>query len=111
MRQHCRLSRWDGGGQRSQTAAPEGELQTAERSARLKACPDTNLLLERNLLGLRSSSRSVLLRDRGLVAHGLPVPGAAHPHPGVAVGTAEIFAELVPLHVRPGSHNGGVAVD
>src|SRR6266571_1528922 len=60
---------------------------------------------------MRNSSRSVLLRDRGLVAHSLPVPGAAHPHPGVAIGTAEIFAELVTLHVCPGGHNGGVAVD
>src|SRR5579864_9107442 len=52
-----------------------------------------------------------LLRDGRLIAYGLPVPRAANPHPGIAIGTAKILPELVTFHVGPGSHHGGVAID
>src|SRR5258708_19746961 len=42
-----------------------------------------------------------LLRDRGLVAHRLPVTRAAHPASSVAVGTAQLFPKLVPFHFPP----------
>ena len=35
-----------------------------------------------------------LLCDRGLVAHGLPMTGVAHPNSGIAIGTAEVLSEL-----------------
>src|ERR1035441_6426450 len=61
--------------------------------------------------GKRSGRGAVLLRDGGLVAYGLPVAGAADQDARVAVGAAEVFAELVSLHVGAGCHDGGVAVD
>ena len=53
----------------------------------------------------------LLLRDGGLIAHGLPVAGTADPDARVAVGAAEVFAELVTLHVGAGGDDGSVAVD
>src|SRR5450755_2258045 len=52
-----------------------------------------------------------LLRDRRLVAHRLPVPAAAHPHAGVAIRAAEVFAKLVTFHIGAGGYDGGVAVE
>src|SRR6266700_28530 len=53
----------------------------------------------------------ILLRDRSLVAHRLPVTRAAHPDSSVAIGTAEVLPKLVALHVRPRSDHGSVSVD
>src|SRR5438309_6849225 len=57
------------------------------------------------------SSRSVLLGDSGLVAYRLPVPAAADPDAGIAIRSAEIFSELMALHVGAGGDDGGVAID
>src|ERR1700739_2492432 len=50
-------------------------------------------------------------RDRCLVAHCLPVAGAANPDPRVAIGTAEILSELMTFHVGTGGDAGGIAVE
>src|ERR1700722_4695223 len=52
-----------------------------------------------------------LLGHSGLVAYSLPVPIAADPDPGVAIGAAEIFAELVAFDLGPGSNDRRLAVD
>ena len=52
-----------------------------------------------------------LLRDRGLVAHGLPVTRMANPHAGIAIGSAEVFSKLVALHVGASRDHGRIAVD
>src|SRR5260370_19065356 len=57
------------------------------------------------------SSRSVLLGYSGLVAHRLPAPAAAYPDAGIAIRSAEIFSELMALHVGAGGDHGGVAID
>src|SRR6202049_403198 len=57
------------------------------------------------------SSRSVLLGYSGLVAYRLPVPAAANPDAGIAISAAEIFSELMALHVGAGGDDSGVAVD
>src|ERR1700694_3573958 len=54
---------------------------------------------------------AALLRHRRLVAYCLPVPGAAHPHSGIAIGTAKVFAELVALYVCPGRDHGRVPIN
>ena len=53
----------------------------------------------------------LLLRDGLLVADGLPTAGAADPDAGVAIGTAEIFTELMAFDVGAGGDDRGVAVD
>jgi hypothetical protein len=52
----------------------------------------------------------VLLRDRGLIAHGLPLAIAANPDSSVAIGSAEIFAELVASDLGTGGDYGSIAV-
>src|SRR5579859_487167 len=59
----------------------------------------------------RSFRSKRLLGDGSLVAHGLPAAAASYPDPGVAVGAAEVFAELVALHVGAGRDDGGVAIE
>src|ERR1035438_6715978 len=54
---------------------------------------------------------NALLRHRGLITHGLPVPRAANPHAGITIGTAEVFPQLMSLYVGPGRYYSGVAVD
>ncbi len=46
-----------------------------------------------------------------LVAHRLPMASAADPDAGVAIESAEIFAELVAFHVGAGGNDRGVAID
>src|SRR5450631_722947 len=58
-----------------------------------------------------SGRHAILLRDCCLIAHGLPVAGAADPDSGVAVGTAEVFSELMALNVGPSGHDCHVAID
>src|SRR5260370_30233237 len=57
------------------------------------------------------SSRSVLLGYSRLVAHRLPAPAAADPDAGIAIRSAEIFSELMALHVGAGGDHSGVAID
>src|SRR5260370_37629227 len=57
------------------------------------------------------SSRSVLLGYSRLVAHRLPAPAAADPDAGIPIRSAEIFSELMALHVGPGGDHSGVAPD
>jgi hypothetical protein len=52
-----------------------------------------------------------LLGDGSLVAYSQPVAGAADPDSGVAIGAAEVFAQLVALDVGACGDDGGVAVD
>src|ERR1700732_898057 len=57
------------------------------------------------------SSRSFLLGYSGLVAYRLPAPAAADPDAGIAIRSAEIFSELMALHLGAGGDDGGVAID
>ena len=59
----------------------------------------------------RDLQRETLLGDCGLVAYGLPVAGAADPYTGVAIGAAEVFAELMAFDVGAGGDDGGISVD
>lgn len=61
--------------------------------------------------GIWIKAGSLLLRDCRLIANGLPTAAAAHPDARVAIGPAEVFAELVALHVGAGGHDGGIAVE
>src|SRR5208282_779542 len=50
-----------------------------------------------------SRGENLLLRDGGLVAYSLPVPGAPNPDPRITIRTTEVLPELVALHVHPRS--------
>src|ERR1700716_4531116 len=57
------------------------------------------------------SSGSALLGYSGLVAYRLPAPAAADPDAGIAIRSAEIFSELMALHVGAGGDDRHIAID
>jgi len=72
---------------------------------------DSELLSGRILRFNGNGQVKRLLRDRRLVAHGLPMSAAAHPDPGIAIRTTEVFPKLMAFHIGAGGYDGGIAIE
>ena len=54
--------------------------------------------------------RAGSLRNGCLITHGLPVSVAADPDAGVAIGAAEVFAQLMAFDIGAGGDDGSIAI-